>query len=110
MAHATFIARLWKGVCMAQAEDCRLAGYRQWRDGAAAQEGVREPEVAPLELSQSLPCGMAGCHQPTTRALVEQDAQYLGLWRLLPICPACAEDLSAAPFDGANASQSVGAC
>ena len=113
MMVAVALICLWKGACMVQADGHgmihELAPLRQrddsWQhqDSADALQSAGDAELLSVKLSLPLPCGMAGCHRPTTLALVERDAESFGLWRLLPICPTCAENLSA------DAAQSVGA-
>lgn len=54
--------------------------------------GKRFRDITWVSIDASLPCGMDGCEHTTTRALVERDSMFEGLWQLLPICDSCRDD------------------
>ncbi|MEO7001611.1 MAG: hypothetical protein ABI068_07395 [Ktedonobacterales bacterium] len=78
----------------AQPDRLVVRGQSDGRNDADEVED-EQPNLLLVTLSVALPCSMARCCQPTTRALMEQDALRVGLWSLAPICPACADTLQA---------------
>lgn len=56
-------------------------------------------DYARIAIDPALPCFVAGCGRPATRAVAERDDAFPELWQLLPVCDACSRRLAASDRD-----------
>lgn len=52
-------------------------------------------DFARIAIDPALPCSVSGCGRPAAHAVAERDETFPELWRLLPVCDACARRLTA---------------